>query len=682
MSTLGINITSVKSTWSPFSASVNGIYSRILQNASTFATIISPTEISGYAGDIIASDSTFALSSIKQGVTITLDMSTWAYQDAALYMIFASADPSAGGGVVITPDVTPGQYTISIGDIFNGSTTDITAELSPTDKITVALDNTGSAGVTTYFYKNGTLLGSHEHVTPPTATIDTFVVLLACPSAITVTADMDYAVSGVTNYAVTSSGSEVDPTSYPVNPKRNAYEIVDLEGPMTITGLGTINNFDIVIFGENAEPILIIKSTVESLTSSSSAIVVDNTDPLNPVLSVKADGSSSDYLNASGTYTSVPVTSIAAGTDISVTESPTGTFTIANTQTVPVQSLVAGTNISVTESPTGTFTIANTQVATDILTSSITDDDTTHAPNGNAVYDALAFKLDAASPSFGTSLSGTLALHHPTIGVPSINISTADLAARIIASTPDVITYPSVAPTTIYLSTNNNNNSGKVAEYSSSISIPSWHNASSVTMRTDDLTLSKYAFVSTRQDGKVLIESTDGINVVSNDGTLTLQSSNANVYINADLATGFITADAYTIDLTATTAIHLNGPNVLANGSHIETLDKHVTTISSISGVVTIDLSAGYSHYILNLTENVTSWVFTNVPASGYFKEIYITIIQHASSAKTVVSPATSGRTAGGIVWIADTTLSSRELLVAQFNSDSTVDLFPTGAMV
>jgi len=365
MTILGIPTpTTVKSTWSPSASTVDGIYTTILQNASPAPTIISPTSVSGYNGDTFASDSTFALSSTKQGVTITVDMSTWAFEESALYMIFASADLSAGGGVVITPDVTPGQYTISIGDLFNGSTIDITVALSPSDKISTAVDNTGAAGVTTYFYKNGTLLGSHAHVTPPTATIDTFGVVLSCTSAITVTADLNYSVSGVTNFVISGAGSEVDPASYPVNPKRNAYEVADLEGPMTITGLGTINNTDIVVFGENSLPIQIISvsgaGSVNSVTSSTNAIIVDNTDSANPVLSVKSDGLSTSYLSEAGTYVSIPVQTVTASTGVSVVESPSGTFTVTNTAPNINTVISAGTGISVVESPSNTFTISNT----------------------------------------------------------------------------------------------------------------------------------------------------------------------------------------------------------------------------------------------------------------------------------------------------------------------------------
>lgn len=104
------------------------------------------------------------------------------------------------------------------------------------------------------------------------------------------------------------------------------------------------------------------------------------------------------------------------------------------------------------------------------------------------------------------------------------------------------------------------------------------------------------------------------------------------------------------------------------------------TTVASASGVVAIDVSATASHYTLTLTENVTTWSFTNLPAAGTYRELHVDIVQHASAAKTVTSPATSGRTAGG-AWVASSTLSSREELGLRIYSDGTVELFPSGVM-
>lgn len=115
------------------------------------------------------------------------------------------------------------------------------------------------------------------------------------------------------------------------------------------------------------------------------------------------------------------------------------------------------------------------------------------------------------------------------------------------------------------------------------------------------------------------------------------------------------------------------------------TLPRGVSTIrpaaalASSAGVVTIDLSAATEVYTLTLTENVTSWAFQNAPAAGYVSEVSVDIVQHASSAKTCVSPASAGRTAGGTAWSVSSTLSSRETLGLRIDSAGTVTLFPSG---
>lgn len=101
-------------------------------------------------------------------------------------------------------------------------------------------------------------------------------------------------------------------------------------------------------------------------------------------------------------------------------------------------------------------------------------------------------------------------------------------------------------------------------------------------------------------------------------------------------------------------------------------------TLTSSSGVVTVNVMSDYSSYSLTLTENVTSWSFTNLPTTGRYKDIFIKVVQHASSAKTVVSPASSSKTAGG-AWTAETNLSSEEVLGIRVFSDGTRELYPSG---
>lgn len=100
--------------------------------------------------------------------------------------------------------------------------------------------------------------------------------------------------------------------------------------------------------------------------------------------------------------------------------------------------------------------------------------------------------------------------------------------------------------------------------------------------------------------------------------------------------------------------------------------------LTSVAGVVTIDVSATEDHYTLALTENVTSWVFTNLPAAGYYRDLFVRVTQHASAAKTVASPASAGSTAGG-TWTMSTTVSAKETLGLRVWSDGAVTLYPGG---
>lgn len=109
-------------------------------------------------------------------------------------------------------------------------------------------------------------------------------------------------------------------------------------------------------------------------------------------------------------------------------------------------------------------------------------------------------------------------------------------------------------------------------------------------------------------------------------------------------------------------------------------ISLQTATVTSSSGVITIDLAAATSHYESTLFENVTSWSFTNLPSAGKYREVSVHIIQDAATPRTVLSPATAGRTAGGI-WVVSAALSSRETLGLRVFSDGTVHLFPSGVM-
>lgn len=60
-----------------------------------------------------------------------------------------------------------------------------------------------------------------------------------------------------------------------------------------------------------------------------------------------------------------------------------------------------------------------------------------------------------------------------------------------------------------------------------------------------------------------------------------------------------------------------------------------VTTLTSVAGVVTIDWSLG-NMFVLQLTENVTSVLFTNLPEAGHGQGITLIIQQNSLALKTI----------------------------------------------
>ena len=102
------------------------------------------------------------------------------------------------------------------------------------------------------------------------------------------------------------------------------------------------------------------------------------------------------------------------------------------------------------------------------------------------------------------------------------------------------------------------------------------------------------------------------------------------------------------------------------------------TTLASAAGVVTVDLSVNQDTFFLQLTENVTSWVFNNLPVAGSYRDIFIVIVQDATP-RSVVSPATL---TAGSAWVVSVIPSSYEVLGMRVFDDGTKVLFPSGVLV
>ena len=108
----------------------------------------------------------------------------------------------------------------------------------------------------------------------------------------------------------------------------------------------------------------------------------------------------------------------------------------------------------------------------------------------------------------------------------------------------------------------------------------------------------------------------------------------------AEIATDYVNAgriSTITADMTFNGANLNMADNVL---SRPEIRDYSITSnsIASASGVLTIDLSTGNDFYT-TLTENITSIVISNPPASGLRGEFALEITQDAVSSFTVAQP-------------------------------------------
>lgn len=88
-----------------------------------------------------------------------------------------------------------------------------------------------------------------------------------------------------------------------------------------------------------------------------------------------------------------------------------------------------------------------------------------------------------------------------------------------------------------------------------------------------------------------------------------------------------------------------------------------VTALSIASGVVTVDCSLG-DYFTLTMSANVTSLVFTNLPAAGYAASLAILITQGAGTAYTLAFPSSATfRWGSDGAQTISATLSSKNLL-------------------
>jgi hypothetical protein len=132
--------------------------------------------------------------------------------------------------------------------------------------------------------------------------------------------------------------------------------------------------------------------------------------------------------------------------------------------------------------------------------------------------------------------------------------------------------------------------------------------------------------------------------------TLTLKKAGQTGIALAAGATSMVYSGATDVQQPASGAVSsVNGASgaVVLGG---ESIAEPVTALTPVSGVVTINCSLG-DYFTLAPTANVTSIVFTNLPAAGKAQTIMVSFTQD-STARTVTWPASfkwAGGTAGAV---------------------------------
>lgn len=99
---------------------------------------------------------------------------------------------------------------------------------------------------------------------------------------------------------------------------------------------------------------------------------------------------------------------------------------------------------------------------------------------------------------------------------------------------------------------------------------------------------------------------------------------------------------------------------------------RTVTAVTSVGGVVTVNLALG-DLFTLNMTEDVTGWVFTNKPGTGKGGSIMIRVTQ-GSPARTLALPVGSEWTDGSATALDAADGQAHVLAMTSFDNFSTVD--------
>jgi len=301
------------------------------------------------------------------------------------------------------------------------------------------------------------------------------------------------------------------------------------------------------------------------------------------------------------------------------------------------------------------------------------------------LYETQAAATAAASSAVGAAASATSASNSATTATTEANTATtqaSDAAASATSASNSATTATTEANTATTQASDAAASATSASNSATTATTQAGDASTSATNAAASATsASNSAATATTQASDAAASATSASNSAT---TATTQASNASTSASAAAssasgASSSASAASSSASGAASSATTATNQAAIATAAANAPRLHPSLSISSSTGVVTIDLSTMTEDYYLLLTENVTSWVFSNPPASGQDAKINVVLTQ-AATAMTCVSPATAGHTAG-TAWTVSSTANSTQWLGLVVTSAGVVTLTPNGVL-
>jgi len=347
----------------------------------TGGTTLPSYNVTGAAGRLVqTANNSYTFSTTPQVSYYTL--SAMAPSDSVYLLVgdYNAFPPTVGLGIVFSN--VSGSYDVNIGNIV-GALDNITGlTYSTGDEIALVINDVDGSDAFVEMYINGVSVASYTAAYTGTPNCSGVFYGWATTGTVTQVASPAYPVS---------SGTGWD-GEFPTPRANLVFEGSGLAAPITISG-ALFDNGDQITFKYDGTVNEILNGQLKYLDGVSTNVQTQ----------LNAKGS--------GTVTSVSVATAngVSGTVANSSTTPAITLSLGAITPTSVNSITLSGSSTPTLAVTGTSSISGSntgdQNLQSILTTSISDGDTTHAPDGNSVFDALALKVSATSPILLTDVT-------------------------------------------------------------------------------------------------------------------------------------------------------------------------------------------------------------------------------------------------------------------------------------